>query len=302
MWWDATGWIGAFRSGPGSDPWTQLGAAGGEGGNGGASGSGGAGGNGNGGANGQGNGKPGAQADLDSGGPADDDDDGTGEMTYLCDSPSNGAGGGGGGGGTGPDAIDCEKLSWAGLPGSSDLDASISLTGADSENGGGDNGTDSSGERLGKPQMWSQGTCTLAVASSIPGTTTIRWANVLAAFETLTNLCVANPVVGGSRGGSAYWGRQSLGSWIHGKKGRKRRRRRRRRDGGAVVVEGEKEEGDDGGDLVGKDIVERDSVGGVDGSMALPKGVNVTVFRSGQAQCEWVLAQEGKDGDMCNKG
>ena len=49
----------------------------------------------------------------------------------------------------------------------------------------------------------------------------------------------------------------------------------------------------------------RDSVAGVNGSKALPLGINATVFKhdpSSSMNCEWTLAQEGKDITMCKVG
>lgn len=108
-----------------------------------------------------------------------------------------------------------------------------------------------------------KGTCTLAISS--PRAITITWAHILAAFSTLNNLCVQNPI-SAAKGGRAYYGQQTIKSWISGKKQK------------------------------------RDSVAGVNGTDALPLGINATIFRHETASsmsCEWVLAQEHKNLTMC---
>ena len=107
------------------------------------------------------------------------------------------------------------------------------------------------------------GTCALGISSAFP--TTITWAHLHTAFQTLYNLCVKNPIRN-AKGGRAYYGQQAVSSWINGK---------------------------------------RDSVGGVNGSEALPPGINATIFRhdsSSNMSCEWKLAQEGKNITMCEAG
>lgn len=122
------------------------------------------------------------------------------------------------------------------------------------------------------------GTCTLALSAATP--TTISWAHVLAAFTTLNNLCVQNPIHT-AKGGRAYYGQQAVRSWINGKKAKKMIKAKR------------------------KGLGRRDSIGNVNGATALPPGVNVTVFRNagpGKLSCGWVLAEEGKDVGMCDGG
>ena len=182
-------------------------------------------------------------------------------MTYQCDSSLGGA----------PDPTDCEKLSWSGLkpPDSIEtLQANVpkfysqgmcclsSIT----------------FPRKGLQQSTStrpishdtySGTCALGISSAF--STTITWAHLLDAFKTLYNLCVENPITS-VKGGRAYFGQQTISSWINGK---------------------------------------RDSVGGVNGSEALPLGINATVFRhdsSSNMSCEWTLAQENKNITMCEAG
>lgn len=104
------------------------------------------------------------------------------------------------------------------------------------------------------------GTCTLGISSTVA--TSITWALLLAAFDTLLNLCVQNPIQS-AKGGRAYYGQQAMSSWVNGK---------------------------------------RDSVNGVSGSDALPPGINATIFRhnsKSSISCEWRLAQEGKNITMC---
>lgn len=102
-----------------------------------------------------------------------------------------------------------------------------------------------------------------ALGISSPVATKITWAHLLAAFETINTLCVQNPLKS-VKGGRAYFGTQNVGSWINGK---------------------------------------RDSVGGVNGSEALPLGVNATVWKHSTKNvnlyCEWQLAMEGKDVSDC---
>ena len=110
------------------------------------------------------------------------------------------------------------------------------------------------------------GTCALGISSPTP--TTITWAHILAAFATLNNLCVQNPIKA-VKGGRAYYGQQAINSWFNGKR------------------------------------VKRDSVGGVNGTEALPPGINATIFRheaTSSLSCEWVLAQEGKNLTSCGAG
>ena len=110
------------------------------------------------------------------------------------------------------------------------------------------------------------GTCALGISS--PVATSITWAHILAAFATLNNLCVQNPIQA-VKGGRAYYGQQAITSWINGKR------------------------------------LKRDSVGNVNGSDALPPGINATIFRhepTSSLNCEWVLAQEGKNLTRCETG
>lgn len=211
-----------------------------------------------------------------------------GEMTYKCENKSDSnSSPAGGSGGQGPDPIDCEKLSWSGVPGSSDPDSKITL----SDEGG------SGGARI--PQFWTEDTCTLAVSSSLPGPTTIRWAEVLAAFETLTNLCTTNPVLGRSKGGSAFWGRQRVRTWIHGKRRKKKKRGVRGNGEDGRKEEEEEEEAEKGK----RGLLERAGLAQINGAMALPKGFNVRIFRAGvpaEAGCQLVVAQEGKNVSLCN--
>ena len=154
-----------------------------------------------------------------------------GKMTYQCDATLGG----------GPDPIDCEKLSWSGLKPADSVETL----------------------QPGVPKFYSQGTCALGVSS--PVATTITWAHLLAAFNTLNTLCVQNPIKA-VKGGRAYYGQQAVTSWINGK---------------------------------------RDSIGNVNGSEALPQGINATVFRHSPTAllpCEWTLAQEGKNITMCAAG
>ncbi len=73
-----------------------------------------------------------------------------------------------------------------------------------------------------------------------------------------------NPIAS-AKGGRAYYGQQTISSWINGK---------------------------------------RDTVGDINGTEALPQGINATMFKHdsrSDMNCEWVLAQEGKDITMCNE-
>ena len=154
-----------------------------------------------------------------------------GKMTYSCDA-NLGA----------PQAVDCEKLAWSDLKPPNAIETLRPET----------------------PNVYTSGTCALGISSPIA--TTISWAHLLTAFETLNNLCVQNPIKN-VKGGRAYYGTQSVDSWINGK---------------------------------------RDSVGGVNGSEALPSGVNATVWMHSTAnnvdvKCEWQLAMEGKDVSNCAK-
>ena len=152
-----------------------------------------------------------------------------GNMTYQCDTDLGS-----------PQAMDCEKLVWSGLKTPDSIEALKPNT----------------------PNIYTSGTCALGISSPIA--TTISWAHLLAAFETLNNLCVQNPI-SSIKGGRAYYGSQSVSSWFNGK---------------------------------------RDSVAGVNGSEALPVGVNATVWRhdagnSATLKCEWELAMEGKKVSEC---
>ena len=264
--------------------------------------------------------------------------EGDGKMIYLCDnsnpSPVAPVSKGSTAPGVGPDPIDCEKLSWTGLPGSSNPTSLLTL----------EKPSISSNSSIGKPRLFTYGTCTLAIfatnpqflnpsrtssqapspTSSILATnptekvTTISWIHILAAFETLTNLCVANPLYPKrSRGGFAYWSQQgqSVGSWIQGKR-RKRTFGRRRLIG---REEKERQEGgggwwrigstwrkDEEAQVTGAKLGRRDGVDGVDGAMALPEGVNVTVFKTGSEMVPAVLENwlqcESADNDGQGQG
>lgn len=154
-----------------------------------------------------------------------------GKMTYLCDADLGS-----------PQAVDCEKLAWSGLKPPNALETLRPET----------------------PNIYTSGTCALGISS--PVATTITWAHLLTAFETLNNLCVQNPIKS-VKGGRAYYGTQIVNSWISGK---------------------------------------RDSVGGINGSEALPLGINATVWRHSNSEkvdvnCEWQLAMEGKDISNCER-
>ncbi len=164
--------------------------------------------------------------------PSDTAGKDAGKMTYLCD------------GNLGePQPVDCEKLSWSGLKAPDVIETLKPET----------------------PAVYTSGTCAFGVSS--PVALSISWAHLLTAFETINTLCVQSPMKT-VKGGRAYFGAQSVDSWINGK---------------------------------------RDSVGGVNGSEALPPGVNVTVWKHGIVRnvdpvCEWQLAMNGKDIRQCEKG
>ena len=110
------------------------------------------------------------------------------------------------------------------------------------------------------------GTCGFGISSVAP--TTILWAHLITAFETLNMFCVQNPI-SKVKGGRAYYGKQSLSSWINGKKARRY------------------EPSDDGM---------------FDATEALPPGINATIFRhdaASQMACEWTLAEERKNTSGC---
>ena len=161
-----------------------------------------------------------------------------GDMVYTCD-PALGS----------PTASDCEKLSWSGLRPPSAIETLVP----------------------GEPKIYTQGTCALGISSAVA--TTITWAHLLAAFETLNTLCVQNPL-GGVKGGRAFWGKQGSGR------------------GGGWMLGGKRR---------------RDAVAGVSGAEALPVGVNATVWRhdgegeggTGSAKCEWGKAVGGQDVSGC---
>ncbi len=169
----------------------------------------------------------------------------TGDMTYQCDAHP----------GASP-ATDCEHLAWSGLKPPTTVETLQPKV----------------------PTIYISGTCALGISTTGATAVTITWAHLLAAFETLNNLCVQNPIQG-VRGGRAYYGVQGLQSWLNGKKKRKR--------GSETEME------------------RRDSVGGVAGSEALPIGINATVWRhqEGQAlQCEWGNAIRGEVVKGCESG
>ena len=95
--------------------------------------------------------------------------------------------------------------------------------------------------------------------------TTIMWAHLIAAFETLNMFCVQNPIKS-IKGGRAYYGKQTVSSWINGK-------------------------------------AKRDATDdAVNATEALPPGINATVFKhnpKSQLACEWTLAEEGKNLSSC---
>lgn len=110
------------------------------------------------------------------------------------------------------------------------------------------------------------GTCALGVSSLTPRT--IMWAHLIAAFDALNMLCVQNPIKR-VKGGRAYFGKQAVNSWIHGK--------------------------------VKKDSVENL----INSTEALPRGINTTIFKHdprSQLACEWTLAAENKDIKSCISG
>ena len=161
--------------------------------------------------------------------PDDDLNMGPGDTTYECDTDLGS-----------PQAMDCEKLTWSGLKAP---DAIEQL-------------------KPNMPNIYTSGTCALGISSRI--TTSISWAHLLAAFETLNNLCVQNPI-NEAQGGRAYYGTQMVSSWINGR---------------------------------------RDSIAGVNGSQALPVEVNTTVWRHDPAKnaslkCEWQQATNGKSVSKC---
>ena len=247
-----------------------------------------------------------------------------GKMVYLCENSNPNslapASKGSTAPGVGPDPIDCEKLSWTGLPGSSNPTSLLTL----------ENPSISSNSSIGKPLLFTYGTCTLAVfatdsqfltpshtSSQAPSprpttlatnptqkVTTISWTHILAAFETLTNLCVANPLYPQrSRGGFAYWSQQgqSVGSWIQGKRRKRslgrirlvreegKRRKGRQGGGGGWWRIGSTWKKDEEALVTGAKLGRRDGVDGVDGATALPKGVNVTIFKTGSEMVPAVL-------------
>ena len=178
----------------------------------------------------------GSQEGGDPQGGANDTD--VGDMTYACDSALGG-----------PDPKDCEQLSWSGLKAPDAVEAF----------------------KANVPNFYTQGTCAFGVSSPIA--TTLTWAHILAAFGTLNNLCVQNPIKA-VKGGRAFYGQQSVSSWINGKR-----------------------------DVIG----ERDAVGGVNGSEALPQGINATIFRhdavaDSALKCEWAMAAQGQNVNGCDVG
>ena len=150
-------------------------------------------------------------------------------MTYQCDGTLGS-----------PQATDCDQLAWSGLKSPSTIEVLNPET----------------------PNIYTFGSCALGVSSPIA--TQISWAHLLTAFETLNTLCVQNPIKS-VKGGRAFYGTQSVNSWINGK---------------------------------------RDSIAGVNGFDALPKGINATVWnhsdkKNVDLKCEWRLATEGKDITYC---
>ena len=193
-----------------------------------------------------------------------------GKMTYQCDGDLGG-----------PDPTDCELLSYSGLGKRTDMEAlEANITkfytqGMHVPDISRDNAATSCrrlfSDRVPKIQHETYtdqyahlpGTCSLGVSSAVA--TTISWAHLLTAFQTLNNLCVQNPIAS-IRGGRAYYGQQSVISWINGK---------------------------------------RDSISGVDDSEVLPQGINATIFRHdpmSEETCEWKLAQVGSSVSGCEVG
>ena len=133
------------------------------------------------------------------------------------------------------------------------------------------------------------GTCTLAISSLTP--TTILWAHLLTAFETLNMFCVQNPISAAPKGGRAFYGKQHMSSWINGK--RKARKRTDDDDDDNHVKK--KQNG-------WKKRYEPSDDGMFDATKALPLGINTTIFRhdpGSQMACEWTLAEERKNLTEC---
>ena len=117
------------------------------------------------------------------------------------------------------------------------------------------------------------GTCGFGVSSLAP--TTIMWAHLIAAFDTLNMFCVQNPI-SRIKGGRAYYGKQSVSSWINGKAKRN-------------VSSREYDDDDDDGTTV-------------NATEALPPGINATIFRHDagtEMACEWSSAVERKNVSSC---
>ena len=194
------------------------------------------------------------------------------DMVYDCDGTLGS-----------PTALDCEKLSWSGLQPASTTETLIP----------------------GQPKIYTQGTCALGISTAIP--TTITWAHILAAFETLNTLCVQNPLKA-VKGGRAFFGQQHQqqgvtaggSGWMGG-----RRRTKDKRDGWWTWMWASSSSSKSKG--------KRDQVGDVSGAEALPAGINATVWRHGGAgtaeeegeeagrlQCEWAKAVAGLDVSGCS--
>ena len=187
-------------------------------------------------------------ADNSSPSPTNATADFTTEMDYTC-LPSVGQ----------PLASDCEHLSWSGLK---PPDAVETLT-------------------PGTPNIYTSGTCALGISSD--KATTISWANLLAAFNTLNNLCVQHPLGGMGKGGGG------IAEWS-GERG-----------AGAVAGLGDLN-GRRKGKRGGSQMTGRPAAGMVWGYDALPPGINATVWRHDDAvspsgarglQCEWRQAMVG---------
>ena len=161
----------------------------------------------------------------------------TSDMAYQCDALLGA-----------PSASDCEQLAWSGLKPATSIETLQPHV----------------------PNFYTQGTCALGISSFTA--MTITWAHLLAAFETLNNLCVQNPIRN-VQGGRAFHGAQALQYWLGGKKRSLMRT--------------------------------RDSVGDVRGTEALPEGINATVWRHdggggrGTLECEWMKVMGGEDVGGC---
>lgn len=174
------------------------------------------------------------------------------EMTYICDATLGS-----------PAAVDCEKLLYQGFGAGNQI---VSL-------------------RPGSPKFFTEGTCSLAVSTTVP--LKIVWDQITAAFESLLDLCVESPPIK-SRGGRASFGFLSDAMILND-----------------LLIMDFPTGGKKARDLVHRVVFDNTTVGNITGLNALPPGANLTIWKNGgnlaNLRCEFAAASQGKPVSLCSE-